>query len=227
MQIDNKGGGSVIAKRSRTVRPSSKRLISMWRRSVSPAEVARFLERLDRIDFWNVSPEDRSMGGFDGVVWKLEAHRDGKSHVVKRWSPKPGTFLGAAIQLLGFADLAGCDGSRPLSQFELSRLKFLTTRNDGSGPIAALVEAPDGAVELVRVGAGIGADFGVIRAISADYIKISELVRNCADGVHAEWTERINYLPRSGATATDQFATTVTAGSEERDRTGSRCISGP
>jgi len=227
IQLDDTGAGSAVARRSRTVRSASERLISTWRRSVSQAEVSRFLERIDEMDFWNLPPQDPLAWGYDGQDWKLEGYRNGKSHIVKRWSPEPGAFLGSAIQLLKYADLAGCTGHRPLSQFELSRLKVLAIRNDTSGPAAALVEAPDGAIDLVKVGHGIGADFGVIRAITPDYIELTEVIRDCTDDMRGEWRERVNYLPRNGAAVRAEFSTIVTAVNAERERMGVRCVSSP
>jgi hypothetical protein len=57
------------------------------RMPVSNSVVNDLKERLDRIRFWSMPTfsEDR---GLDGADWVLEAHLDGRYHVVDQWSPK-------------------------------------------------------------------------------------------------------------------------------------------
>jgi hypothetical protein len=54
---------------------------------VNREQTTRFLEQVERNNFWKLPPvlEDR---GVDGAQWIVEGVRDGGYHIVDRWSPK-------------------------------------------------------------------------------------------------------------------------------------------
>jgi hypothetical protein len=225
VQVYDAGTASLVVKRSRNRRTAPEKLITNRGKTLSKAEVSSFLEMVSEMNFWNLPTRIDVQPDLDGEDWRLEAIRNGRYHVVTRGSPKPGVFRGAAVQMLKLADLSVCAGYTPLGQFELSRLKFIAIRKDGSVPVAALVEAPDGAIESVKIGDGLGADFGVVREITQDYLKISEMVIECSEDENGEWIERANYLPRSGAHVQAEISTIVRAINAEQERRGYRCVS--
>lgn len=47
----------------------------------------RFLRLLVEADYWRRPTADRSVDGLDGARWVLEAVKDGRYHIVDRWSP--------------------------------------------------------------------------------------------------------------------------------------------
>ena len=55
-----------------------------------------FLEKVERSNFWKLPPvlDDR---GVDGAQWTIEGMRDGKYHIVDRWSPKDGEIRALGI----------------------------------------------------------------------------------------------------------------------------------
>jgi hypothetical protein len=183
-------------------------------------QVSEFLRLMDRADFWGMSPNDPGAPDLDGTRCMVDGHRGTRAHAVDRHRLGTGAFAEAATLLLKSAGLASWGHFRPLSQFELSKLQFLGTRRKARGDIVALVRAPDGVTETVRVGDGMGADFGVVRKITRDFIKLSELQLDCADG---EWRERDNYLPRVGAAVAARFSTTVRPTDVQAGRTADRC----
>jgi hypothetical protein len=58
-------------------------------------QIRMFQTRVDQVGFWRLGP-DTKPGGNDGAKWIIEGVKDGKYHLVDRWSPKTG-----AIRVLG------------------------------------------------------------------------------------------------------------------------------
>ncbi|MEA3207004.1 MAG: hypothetical protein QOE70_61 [Chthoniobacter sp.] len=52
----------------------------------------RLVQQIDRSGFW-IAPTYLEMDGLDGAMWLFEGCRDGRYHVVDRWSPKNGDPL--------------------------------------------------------------------------------------------------------------------------------------
>lgn len=50
-------------------------------------------EAIDTVGFWDMPTTKREGVGFDGSQWIVEAVRNGRYHVVDRWSPQPGTDM--------------------------------------------------------------------------------------------------------------------------------------
>jgi hypothetical protein len=69
-------------------------------RSLTREETSKFLEQVKDVGFWAL-PSDEKTLGFDGAQWIIEGVKDGKYHVVDRWSPKKGPIheLGTTLAL--------------------------------------------------------------------------------------------------------------------------------
>ena len=46
-----------------------------------------FLKLIDEADYWALPTRNEGVMGFDGAQWILEGVKDGRYHVVDRWSP--------------------------------------------------------------------------------------------------------------------------------------------
>lgn len=75
------------------------KLIIDQTRTLTNAEWDHFLSLLDRSCYWQLQPEIED-GGFDGAQWILEGIREGRYHVVDRWTPQSGDFREACFYLL-------------------------------------------------------------------------------------------------------------------------------
>jgi len=76
--------------------------------SVSEDDFCDFLLLLEKADYWNTPVEDDSLGN-DGAQWILEGVRQGRYHVVDRWTPRTGEYREACLFLL---KLSGIDMDR-------------------------------------------------------------------------------------------------------------------
>lgn len=73
-------------------------------RSLSSTEWDEFVKHLEESSFWTLSTDIGDIGN-DGAQWVLEGAREGRYHVVDRWSPpKDDRYRRACSQLL---DLSG------------------------------------------------------------------------------------------------------------------------
>jgi hypothetical protein len=73
---------------------------------VTDAAWAKFVSHVEAADFWNLPKDDPDeLTGEDGADWILEGRRNGKYHVVVRWSPKNGPFRDACTDLIGLSGL--------------------------------------------------------------------------------------------------------------------------
>lgn len=70
-----------------------KDLIFNVTRSLTVEEWNKFHELLNKASFWSMQSLDAREPGFDGVSFLLEGKKDGKHHVVERWSPEEESFL--------------------------------------------------------------------------------------------------------------------------------------
>jgi hypothetical protein len=95
-EMDGQGGyepGATI--RNRTVKLSGKR-------------VELFREKVEELGFWKLStwPDPNDRIGVDGARWIVEAAKDGRYHIVDRWSPERGDPILVIGRML-MIDLAG------------------------------------------------------------------------------------------------------------------------
>lgn len=76
-------------------------LISENERDLSPAEARRFVRLLDEAAFWEMPSFEKS-AGLDGSQAVLEGVREGRYHVVDRWSPRGNPYAKLVEFLLKF-----------------------------------------------------------------------------------------------------------------------------
>jgi hypothetical protein len=84
---------------------------TVWRTdniSVSDEQWVEFILLLNKATFWNQETHRRDDAGLDGSQWVLEGVKDGRYHVVDRWSPVSGDYREACLYLL---KLSGRDGN--------------------------------------------------------------------------------------------------------------------
>lgn len=67
-------------------------------KELHPNEMAEIEKSLEQVDFWNISTNE-GLKGLDGSLWLLEGVKDGKYHVVERWSG--GVIMPVGDELLG------------------------------------------------------------------------------------------------------------------------------
>jgi len=81
-------------------------LIQNISRPLTKRQTDKFLAMVRRVKFWEIPTNEDSMAGNDGSQWIIEGVKDGKYHVVDRWTPREGAVreLGLALAL-GLADL--------------------------------------------------------------------------------------------------------------------------
>ena len=66
------------------------------------------LQKIDNINFWNLTTEQRDETGKDGSEWIIEAIKDNKYHMVTRWTPsveRQGNFRSVGEYLISIAGL--------------------------------------------------------------------------------------------------------------------------
>jgi hypothetical protein len=74
-------------------------LIENRTRRLTREQVRAFVDRVSSSEFWRLPTlENPPIGGPDGSQWIIEGVKNGKYHVVDRWTPKSG-----AIRTLGLA----------------------------------------------------------------------------------------------------------------------------
>lgn len=77
------------------------------KRILNEQQWCNFLSLLEKSEYWKI-PTDYTMGR-DGANWILEGVKDGRYHVVNRWSPENHEYREACIYLL---KLSGVDTDR-------------------------------------------------------------------------------------------------------------------
>jgi hypothetical protein len=80
------------------------KLITNKTRQLTNMEWDGFVALLDRVCYWQLPPKNDDMGP-DGALWILEGRREGRYHVVDRWSPQSGDFREACLYLLRLSNL--------------------------------------------------------------------------------------------------------------------------
>ena len=73
-------------------------------RPLSKDEWDEFVRLLDGICYWQLPTEDSRLGN-DGAQWILEGVKDGRYHIVDRWSPDGGDYRAACLYLLKLSGL--------------------------------------------------------------------------------------------------------------------------
>ena len=71
---------------------------------ISKTAVKKFLDYLEKADFWNM-PQNEPPRGLDEADWIIEGTKNGKYHIVDRWSPEEGPFREAALYLVKLTQL--------------------------------------------------------------------------------------------------------------------------
>lgn len=71
---------------------------------ISKNAVKKFLDYLEKADFWNM-PQDEPPRGLDGANWIIEGVKNGRYHIVDRWCPEEGPFREAALYLIKLTQL--------------------------------------------------------------------------------------------------------------------------
>ena len=74
-------------------------LIQDSARSLTQAETKAFLTKVDLAGFWKAPNPINDQRGTDGSQWVIEGVKDGKYHVVDRWSPGTGVAHDLGIML--------------------------------------------------------------------------------------------------------------------------------
>lgn len=80
------------------------KLITNQTRQLTNAEWDGFVSLLDHSCYWQLPAEIDDMGS-DGAQWILEGTREGRYHVVDRWTPRSGDFREACLYLLKLSNL--------------------------------------------------------------------------------------------------------------------------
>ncbi len=65
-------------------------LIESMSRPLTPDETRAFLLQVGKGSFWSLASHVEDRTGMDGSEWIIEGAKDGKYHVVTRWSPDEG-----------------------------------------------------------------------------------------------------------------------------------------
>jgi hypothetical protein len=89
LEVGEDGIGTLTAKMSNGAggyKPG--KLIENHTRAISKNEIQKLLTKLASPDYWRLPSRDSNQFGLDGAEWIIEAVRDGKYKIVKRWSPK-------------------------------------------------------------------------------------------------------------------------------------------
>ena len=90
------------------------RMIRTEQRRLSQGEWDAFMRLLENSCYWDMPTENIDDAGLDGAQWILEGVREGRYHVVDRWTPQSGTFHAACVYLLELSGLKVDTKSEPL-----------------------------------------------------------------------------------------------------------------
>jgi hypothetical protein len=80
------------------------KLVHDKRKPLTETEWLGFLRLLNQTNYWQM-PTEIHEGGNEGAEWILEGIRDGRYHIVERWSPRAGEYRAACLYLLNAAGL--------------------------------------------------------------------------------------------------------------------------
>ena len=195
LEVNAAGRGVIFLKQLISQRSPE---IRSRRYKVATDDVERLLTLIASFDFWDMAPAIPEPPDTDGSTWLLEGTRNGVFHAVSRSSPEEGAFHDAMLFFLKLAGLDACGAYGVLGQYELTRLSYLgSIITDEPPKRIGLVKTPDGLLEKVRLGEGLGAHFGQATEITEEYIEATEVLQ---DGPGA-WIEKATRLYRSPSEA--------------------------
>lgn len=80
------------------------KLILDQRRQLREDEWGKFLSLLNDASFWQLQTRTDKLVR-DGASWIIEGRKDGKTHLVDRWSPASGKYREACLYLLELSRL--------------------------------------------------------------------------------------------------------------------------
>jgi len=78
-------------------------VVASLMRPLSPKEWCAFRRAIDTADFWNMPTEDNPLIGLDGSQWVIEGVREGRYHIVDRWTPTHGGYYELGKYLLALS----------------------------------------------------------------------------------------------------------------------------
>ncbi len=81
------------------------KLITNETRAITEEEREVFSQFLEQSCYWKLPTEDSGLAGADGAQWILEGVKEGRYHIVDRWSPKSGNYREACLYLLKLAGI--------------------------------------------------------------------------------------------------------------------------
>jgi len=74
-------------------------------KDITEKEWRKFIELINKSEFWNLPSVEKERGVLDGSEWILEGSSDEYYHVVSRCTPRDGGFYGCCNYLLSLTDL--------------------------------------------------------------------------------------------------------------------------
>jgi len=66
-------------------------LIEKQKKDLNKEEADKLIKLLNENNYWNLSTSNNDYG-FDGSIWMIEGIKDGKYHIVERWTPDEGAI---------------------------------------------------------------------------------------------------------------------------------------
>jgi hypothetical protein len=75
-------------------------------KELSPDQGRALIARLEQMQFWQMATRGHALPGTDGARWILEARREGRYHVVDRWSDNDDGIKSVGMLFLDLAGLA-------------------------------------------------------------------------------------------------------------------------
>ncbi len=85
------------------------RVLRTAKHTLTEEEWCKFIKMLDRANYWKLPTKLPNNIGVDGSQWILEGVKDGRYHIVDRFTPQKGEYREACIYLL---KLSGVDVDR-------------------------------------------------------------------------------------------------------------------
>jgi hypothetical protein len=74
-------------------------------RRLTKQQTDAFLDQINSLGFWELSPQEDPVSGPDGARWIIEGVKNGQYHVAHRWTPKDGAVRALGLDLA--MDLGG------------------------------------------------------------------------------------------------------------------------
>ena len=76
------------------------KILSTGRKSITQEVWCQFTGLLDKAAYWKIPSNSRDDMGYDGSQWILEGIKDGRYHIVDRWTPQTGEYREACLFVL-------------------------------------------------------------------------------------------------------------------------------